>query len=54
MVEFVAFYDENTNDDSLGLTHIITKREVWMEIEKITTKDLQNTLKVAINKVPEL
>jgi hypothetical protein len=28
MVEFVAFYDENTNDDSLGLTHIITKREV--------------------------
>jgi hypothetical protein len=36
MMEIAASYDESVNDDSLGLSHILTKGEIWMEMEKVT------------------
>jgi hypothetical protein len=50
-MEIMASYNENVNDDSLGLTHTLTKGEVWIEMERETTKVLQITLKVAVNKM---
>jgi hypothetical protein len=47
MVEMAGTYDENVNDDSVGLKYILIKGDEWMEINKITTKELQRTLKVA-------
>ncbi len=38
MMEIATSYDEKVNDDSQGKTHMLTKVEVWMEMEKITTK----------------
>ncbi len=29
----VTSYDQSVNDDALGLTYILTKVEVWMEME---------------------
>jgi hypothetical protein len=51
MVEIVAIYNENVNNDSVGLKFILTKGEEWMEVNKITTEELQRTLKVAKNKI---
>ena len=51
MIEIATSYDENVNKDSLGLTHILTKGEIWTEMEKVNTKELQRTLKVALNKI---
>ena len=51
MMEIAASYDENVNRDSMGLTHILMRGEEWMEIGKATTKMLQGTLKVALNKI---
>jgi hypothetical protein len=51
MMEISSSYDEKVNDDCLVQTHILTKRKVWMEIEKIITKKLQGILKVAFNNV---
>ena len=49
-MEIAASCDESVNDDSFGLTHILTKFEVWMEMDKVTTIELQITLKVALHK----
>jgi hypothetical protein len=35
----------------VGIKYILIKGEEWMEIDKITTKELQRTLKVAKNKI---
>jgi hypothetical protein len=51
MVELASTYNENVNNDSVGLKHIIIKGEGWMETSKISTKELQRTLKVAKRKV---
>ena len=51
MIEIAASYDEGVNEDSRGLTHVLTKGEEWMEVGKVTTKLLQSTLKIALNKV---
>jgi hypothetical protein len=51
MVEVASSYNENVNNDSDSLKYILIKGEDWMEINKITTKDLQRTLKVAKNKI---
>ena len=51
MIEIAASYDENVNEDSLGLTNILIKGEMWKELDKVTTKELQSTLKVALNKI---
>jgi hypothetical protein len=51
MIEMASSYDESENDDYLGLIHILTKGEVWMEMEKINTKKLLSTLNVALNKI---
>jgi hypothetical protein len=45
MVEIAATYNENENNDSMGLRYILTKGGKWMELNKITTKELQRTLK---------
>jgi hypothetical protein len=45
------YYDENVNNDSLDLTHMHTKGEVWVEMERVTTKELQSTIKVALNNI---
>jgi hypothetical protein len=47
MVEISANYNENINNDSVGLKYIITKGEEWIEIDSITTQELQRTLKMA-------
>jgi hypothetical protein len=47
LVELAASYNEDVNDDSVGLKYILIKGNEWMEINKITTKELQRTLKVA-------
>ena len=47
MVEIAATFNENVNNDSEGLKYILIKGEEWVELDKITTKELQRTLKVA-------
>ena len=47
MVEIAATYNKDVNNDSVGIKYILTKGEEWMEIDKITTKELQRTLKLA-------
>jgi hypothetical protein len=37
--------------DPLGLTNILIMGEMWNELDKVTTKELQSTLMVALNKV---
>jgi hypothetical protein len=49
--EIVALYNEIVNKDSMGLTNILIMKEMWKELYKVTTKELQSTLKVALNKV---
>jgi hypothetical protein len=44
-IEIAAAYNENVNNDSLSLTHIITKEGTWMEVERATTKEMQTILK---------
>jgi hypothetical protein len=44
IIEIVACYNEDVNDDSLGLTHILTKGETWMEIEKVNTRCVGGTV----------
>jgi hypothetical protein len=50
MMEIAASYDETVNNDSMGLTHILTKLGMWMDKDKMTTKELQITLKIALSK----
>ena len=47
MVEMAASYNENVNNDTGGLKYILTKGEDWVEMNEITTKELQRTLKAA-------
>ena len=49
MMQIDASYD--VNDDSLGLTHILTQGEIWMEMEKVTTKELQSTIKFTLKEI---
>ena len=42
-----AVYNENVNNDTVGLKYILTKGEDWIEMDKITAKELQRTLKVS-------
>jgi hypothetical protein len=51
MVEIVATYNENVNNESVGLKYILTKDEEWVEIDKFTTKELQRTMKIAKKKI---
>ena len=51
MIEIASCYDECVNKDSLGLTHTLNKEEIWIEIEKLTTKELQSILKVALSRI---
>ncbi len=41
MVEMAANYNENVNSNSTGINFMLTKGDGWMEINKITTKELQ-------------
>ena len=50
MLEIATCYDENVNDDSMGLVHILTKGEIWIELEKFTMKQLQSTQKIVLDK----
>ncbi len=50
-IEIAASYYENVNEDSMGLTNILIKEEIWKELYKITTKEQQSTMKVALNNV---
>jgi hypothetical protein len=51
MIEMGSSYNENVNNDSAGIKYILTKGEEWMEIDNVTTKELQRTLKVAKKKI---
>jgi hypothetical protein len=46
-----ANYNGNINNDSVGLKYLLTKGEEWIEIDSVTTKELQRTLKVAKIKI---
>jgi hypothetical protein len=39
------------NNDSTGLIHILIKGEAWMEMDKVTIKELQSTLKIVQKKI---
>jgi hypothetical protein len=47
MVEMASAYNENINNNLDCLKNIIIKGENWVDIDKITTKELQRTLKAA-------
>jgi hypothetical protein len=51
MVEMAANYNENINNDSVSLKYILITGEEWIEIDGITTKELQRTLKGAQKKI---
>jgi hypothetical protein len=51
MVEIASNYNDNLNNDSVGKKYILIKGEEWMDIDKISTKELQRTLKVARKKI---
>jgi hypothetical protein len=51
MVQMAANYNENVNNDSVGIKYMLLKGEEWIGINKITTKELQRTLKVARKKI---
>ena len=46
--ELAGVYDEDANDDSLGLTWVLSPGGEWQELKLITTKDLQLILKAAL------
>ena len=48
MVEFASSYNENVNNDSEGMNYILTMGGDWMDLNMITTRELQRTLKVAL------
>jgi hypothetical protein len=54
MVEMASAYNENINSDSDCFKNILTKGEEWTDINKITTKELQRTLKAAKKKISVL
>ena len=41
MIEIAGAYDENSNDDSVGLDFIVLEWGSWTNINHITTRDLQ-------------
>ena len=47
LVELANSFDENANDDSLGLMGYGT----WLNLDIITTKQYQNILKVVLKKI---
>ena len=51
LVELANSFDENANDDSLGLTHVPMGYGTWLNLDIITTKQYQNILKVVLNKI---
>jgi hypothetical protein len=51
MVEMATNYNENVNNNSASIKFILMKGEEWMELNKISTKELQRTLKAAKNKI---
>jgi hypothetical protein len=51
MFEMAVNYNENVNNNSTGIKYLLTKGGEWMNINKITTKELQRTLKVAKNRI---
>ena len=51
LIEMASAYNEDLNEDSEGLTHILNKEGTWTEIKKLTTKDIQKILKEALNKI---
>jgi exonuclease III len=54
MVELAGAYDENSNNDSSGMSHLLYKWGEWRDINCITTKELQVMLKRALNKIDKL
>ena len=54
MIELAGAYDDNSNEDSLGLTHFMCGWGEWKDIYSITTKEMQAVLKVALKKTEKL
>ena len=51
MMELARSYDEDSNDDSQGLTWYLGAKREWEELKYVTTKNMQLTLKVAMKKI---
>ena len=54
MIEIAGCYDENSNDEGIGVTHTLTKWGEWKDITKCTTKEIQVALKVSQKKQSNL
>jgi hypothetical protein len=54
MIELAGAYDDNSNDDDLGLTHFLFGWGEWKDIYGITTKEIQVVLKSALKKTEKL
>ena len=54
MIELAGSFDENSMNDSLGLTHFMLKPGKWKDIHKLSAKELQLSLKKAMNKITPL
>ena len=44
MIGIAGCYDENSNDEGIGVTHILTNRGEWKDITKCTTKEILTRL----------
>ena len=51
MMELASSYDEDSNDDSQGLTWYLGAKREQEELKYVTTKNMQWTVKVVLKKI---
>ena len=50
LIEIASTYNEDENEDSDEMTHMLVRDETWKELKDITTREIQKLLKLAMNK----
>ena len=51
MIELAGAYNEDENDDSQGLTQYLDQNREWKQLQVVTTREMQLTLKKVMNKI---
>ena len=51
LLELASSFNEDANVTTCGISHIMSRGGNGIELKKVTTKDLQSILKVALGKV---
>ena len=51
LIEYAASYNEDFNNDTNDISHLLLSDGNWKELSKVTTKELQGLLKNALGKV---